>query len=342
MLHVLSILKIIGIVLLVLILLVLFLIFALLFVPIRYQLAGGYNEENRNGEVCLSWFLHFVSLRFFYDLKEQKGGAQIRILGIDPRALSRFFRTFREKREKRSAAPGQHAESKEQKKAETGSAPRRDAGEEPKPDAGNAPEPDTGAQAKPETGNASKPDEGEEPKPDTGEKKEKGPQAETETAAGAQGIRREERETVKKKPRPSKKPRASLSARVRRFFEKQICHLRRICARIEKIREGQQFLPEIRQKIGRLLHHYRVRRGSGYLRYGTGDPAFTGELTGFLYILFPVSCKEIALEPQFTELMFQTELSIRGQIRLIYLLQTVLWAVFNRDLRQWIEAFTES
>ena len=36
-----------------------------------------------------------------------------------------------------------------------------------------------------------------------------------------------------------------------------------------------------------LWKHYCPRRISGYLHFGTGDPALTGQLTGIIYLVLP-------------------------------------------------------
>ncbi len=103
--------------------------------------------------------------------------------------------------------------------------------------------------------------------------------------------------------------------------------------------EAADVLKECREQLQILLSHYRVRKGSGFLRFGTDDPALTGELTGVLYLLLPVSCTEVSIEPQFTERMLKLDLSIRGHIRLVHLARTVWWGFRNQRLRRLIQAF---
>ncbi|MCD7746194.1 MAG: DUF2953 domain-containing protein [Lachnospiraceae bacterium] len=103
--------------------------------------------------------------------------------------------------------------------------------------------------------------------------------------------------------------------------------------------EAAEVLKECRDQIQVLFTHFRVRKGTGFLRFGTGDPALTGELTGVLYLLMPVGCGEISIEPQFTERMLELNLSVRGHIRLIHLVRTIWWGVRNQRLRRLIRAF---
>jgi len=114
--------------------------------------------------------------------------------------------------------------------------------------------------------------------------------------------------------------------------------VQRFLRKIEKY-EAKEVLLDCWAKVKRMLVHFRVRRGRGYLRFGTGDPAFTGELAGVLYLLLPTSCGELQVEPQFTESMLETELEVRGHIRLVHLVRFALWAFFNKKLRRLIRAF---
>ncbi|MCD8348485.1 MAG: DUF2953 domain-containing protein [Lachnospiraceae bacterium] len=114
--------------------------------------------------------------------------------------------------------------------------------------------------------------------------------------------------------------------------------MNRFLRKIEKY-QARKVLLDVWAQVKRLLRHFRVRKGSGYLRFGTGDPAFTGELTGVLYLLLPASCGELDLEPQFTDTTLEMDLTIRGHIRLIHLIHFAWWAFFNKKLRRLIHAF---
>ncbi|MCD8398210.1 MAG: DUF2953 domain-containing protein [Lachnospiraceae bacterium] len=114
--------------------------------------------------------------------------------------------------------------------------------------------------------------------------------------------------------------------------------VQRFLRKIEKY-EAKEVLSDCWTQVKGMLLHFRVRRGRGYFRFGTGDPALTGELTGVLYLLLPTSCGELQVEPQFTENMLETELEVRGHIRLIHLVRFAWWAFFNKKLRRLIRAF---
>ncbi len=317
MLHViLTILKIIGILLLVVIALVILLVLAVLLAPVNYQFEGAYTDESKKGDVRLTWLLHFLSVHLSYDLSNLEGGVRIKILGIDPRKVSRFFKNRKKKKKKKTARPEKRPESENRVKQEKPQPTKeKESGKEEEKPQEEIKQPKEEPEANPKN---SKKDQDNKKQKNEGEKKK----------------------TAGKRHRSGKKE--SLYDRVVKFFKKQVYKLQGICDRIEKIRDSRGILRETRQKAARLLHHYRVRKGTGFLQFGTGDPAATAELTGFLYILLPASCGDIRIDPQFTDAAFQMDLSVRGHIRLIHLLRAVLWGVFNKDLRQLISEMSGS
>ncbi len=86
-----------------------------------------------------------------------------------------------------------------------------------------------------------------------------------------------------------------------------------------------------------LLCHYRPRRISGYLHFGTGDPALTGQLTGVIYILLPARCADFSIEPDFHDAVLQTEAVMKGHIRACHLVGTG-WRLFkNKKLKRFLK-----
>lgn len=97
----------------------------------------------------------------------------------------------------------------------------------------------------------------------------------------------------------------------------------------------KELFAEGKTELNGLWRHYRPRKAKGYLKFGTGDPALTGELTGVLYLLLP-AFSEIELKPDFNDPMLQTELELSGQIRVCHLVVTA-WRLFrNKKLRRLI------
>lgn len=87
-----------------------------------------------------------------------------------------------------------------------------------------------------------------------------------------------------------------------------------------------------------LLRHYRPRRISGYLRFGTGDPASTGQLTGLVYLLLPSCADSFTVTPEFYDAAFETELTCSGHIRALHVLRVGWRAIRDKKLRRLIKA----
>lgn len=98
--------------------------------------------------------------------------------------------------------------------------------------------------------------------------------------------------------------------------------------------EVSEVLDAVKKELFTLFGHYRPRRLVGYLKFGTGDPAQTGELTGALYLLLPT--QEYEIIPDFEEAQFETETEFTGQIRSVYLLVTAYHLFRNKKLKRLI------
>lgn len=76
-----------------------------------------------------------------------------------------------------------------------------------------------------------------------------------------------------------------------------------------------------------LWKHYKPRRIQGWMKYGTGAPDVTGQLTGVLYMILPARADKFELIPEFTDKVFETDILIKGHIRTCHLIRVVflLW-----------------
>lgn len=100
--------------------------------------------------------------------------------------------------------------------------------------------------------------------------------------------------------------------------------------------EVRELLGDGWEELLTLLRHYVPRRIQGYLKFGTGDPASTGELTGLLYLLLPAKA-QLSIEPDFNERFIETELVFAGHIRSVHAVRTA-WHLFrNQKLRRFIK-----
>lgn len=77
---------------------------------------------------------------------------------------------------------------------------------------------------------------------------------------------------------------------------------------------------DVIEELMYILLHYGPRKAEGYLHFGTGDPATTGQLTGFLYMILPTRAGMVEIQPEFTEAIFHADLIIKGYVRAVHVI----------------------
>ena len=82
-----------------------------------------------------------------------------------------------------------------------------------------------------------------------------------------------------------------------------------------------------------LWKHYRPRKIQGWMRYGTGAPDVTGQLTGVIYMILPVTAEKFELLPEFTETVFETDVTIKGHIRACHMIRIAFLLWRDKQLR---------
>lgn len=117
---------------------------------------------------------------------------------------------------------------------------------------------------------------------------------------------------------------------------------RRICGKIkkgiQKYRNTKEFLLDERTKkalaqcitqLKYLLRKLLPKKIRGELRFGTEDPALTGEILGGISIFYPVFKDNVKVYPDFEQSILEGELFIKGRLRLITV-ALILWKL-RRD-----------
>ena len=82
-----------------------------------------------------------------------------------------------------------------------------------------------------------------------------------------------------------------------------------------------------------LIRGYAPRKITGYIRFGTGSPDLTGELTGLLYVLLPEAGTGYDIEPDFYELVLDTDTLATGQIRAYRLIWVGIRLILDKEFR---------
>ena len=99
-----------------------------------------------------------------------------------------------------------------------------------------------------------------------------------------------------------------------------------ICAKIKNIKtflENEKF----------------PRKINGYVKFGTEDPCFTGEILGAAGIFYPLYGENFNIEPCFDQAVLEGTVSFKGRIYGIFLLVSVLKIISSKDVRYIIRHF---
>ena len=75
---------------------------------------------------------------------------------------------------------------------------------------------------------------------------------------------------------------------------------------------------DVLEDLKYIVKHYGPRTAKGFLHFGTGDPAMTGKLTGLLYMVLPAQAGDMEIQPEFTEAVFEADLTIKGRVRIVH------------------------
>ena len=84
--------------------------------------------------------------------------------------------------------------------------------------------------------------------------------------------------------------------------------------------------------VGWLLKHILPRRGSGYIRYGFEDPSLTGRVLAAVAATVPLHKNEIAVQPDFTEAVFECDAVLKGKIVLGLILVKAVALILKKDV----------
>lgn len=290
---VLLILKIIGIVLLAVLGLLLLLILIVVFFPVSYRINASY-QETLTAKVKVSWLFHFVSVTLDYGEKGKR--CILRLLGIP---LTDFLNPKPQKEKKKGKKKKRRAVKKRNTRKKQ-DAQRQD------------------AQRKPDT------------QPDPGMKKEPTP----------------------KEAPPQQKNIADWFAKLIRFPARLLEVLKGILQKCrdlwnkgvhirEKLAKWLEVLQRERTKIAvgkakrqivRLLKQILPRKWNAYVEFGFDDPAVTGQILGYYWMLIGVWGGHFICVPDFEHKVFSGNIEAKGRIQVFQLIYAAYQFMFDKDL----------
>ena len=300
-----------GLVLIVLVLLLLVLAMCLLFVPVRYRIAGVWKDK-KEGEVHLTWLFHLLHLRAGYGQRAEGFWYDLRVLGFSI-FNSRSGDKNAEKRTEPATRSSGNAEKTKQ--AEGAKYKHEQSEEEP----------------------CLKSTDKEEPYKEEPYKEE---QAVNKTSAKKTSAKKTRiKKPLIKRMSAKKKKQASGKRRAWKNPFKRLVSLRRSLGQLkqkwefltdEKNLESFRFL--LRQGR-RLLAHIRPRKGRMNIEFGFDDPAVTGQALAAYSLIYPFLHEHLEVIPQFEQTMFEAEGELKGRLCVAVLLW-LLWEIF-RDRHTW-------
>jgi hypothetical protein len=318
MLHVLLvILKVVGIVILSILLVLLLLLMLVLFVPVRYQVYASKNT-NMYAKAYASWLFHIIHFSFCYD--SQGIHKSLRIFGISTdtwkkfsQKLKRIFQRLKCRGEKSKASKRKPNKSDVPKELEFKKNDDKKLEEKPMIEA---------------------------------KKHEKTKQVinsknDSFTKDSTQNVEVKDRKRNKKKSFHIKawylkivQLFKNIKQKVKNIFKKIIFICKNANAKISKLkvliqdeRNKKAFLL-CKEQFIRVLLHVKPKKYRIHLKYGTGDPAVTGQILGILGMLMPIYKNNAHIVPDFENAVFEGDIYMKGRITLARIL-LIGWKLYR-------------
>ena len=91
--------------------------------------------------------------------------------------------------------------------------------------------------------------------------------------------------------------------------------------------------------VKKLIKHILPGKYSIFIRFGTDDPAVTGELVGLVYTFAVTTGLNVRVNPDFENKVFECDIPFKGRICIIRLVIWAIKAYRNKDFRQLIGKF---
>lgn len=337
MLHIiLVILKIIGILLAVILALLLLVLLAVVFVPLRYRLTLQREGDILYGQGKASYLLHILTVMAEY--KEGKPRYEIRLFGIPVEKFKVLKKIFQFKKPGKEKSGNKRKEKSDQRRSEQaslsieGSVQGAEASETSKAEENGMG--DGSREELPEPDKAVGNEEGKQTGENSGtDKKESTDQTENEDKMQRSSIFAKVKAVVRKVLDVIKKIWNILKGipkKIREILYK-LTHVKgQVHKYLEIIRaeETKLLFGSSRTEFLYLLKHFKPRNAKGYIRFGTGDPATTGQILGIAGLILPIYSTKIQVYPDFDKSIYEGYVVIRGHIRALHLLKSG-WKIYK-------------
>lgn len=135
-------------------------------------------------------------------------------------------------------------------------------------------------------------------------------------------------EKIKRKFRHIKESIVKLVAKI-----KKLLHQKDALREILDDSENKATLKFLWDELKHLLKHILPRKTKGYVAFGTGDPATTGQLLGIVSIVFARTGQLCEIRPNFTEKQIECDVEFKGRLQIFTLLLIAGKVYFHQELR---------
>lgn len=295
---ILSILKVIGMILLILIGLLIFILGILLFVPIRYQFEGSY-QEVLDGEACIKWAPVFFKV--FINVKNNQPEYVVKLFGgvvmtnTDAK-ISWLGRKLFSASEEKSA-----------KKAEKGYI---------------------------HDSNTSLNDSGGIKESDNVDSESKTVKKEIVPTKTTEDNSRKKR---KKRASFLEKMRRFISKWKKRWMDfwkklKVIGKKKDELLRVYHSKRFEMAKKDVKVYLKEIFSIIKPDKLEGYLHFGLEDPAGTGQMLGVVAMIYPLYQGFLTVSPDFTEKCLDGTLKGKGKIFLFFIVKLAIKVILNKNL----------
>ncbi len=313
-------LKIIGIALLVVLGIVLLLVLLLVFVPFCYRAEGSFYEDKPYAMVRIRYL--FPLLHVFVKYQEENLEGKVKLFGF---TIYDFFPSDEVKEKKE-----QKKEKKEQKKAKKEQEKSKKA---KKAEKTRKTKIETSLQTEAEA--EIKPRVQAEEKMKTSAKPQTKPEAEKQTDTEPE----EEKVTLWEKiqifVRTLKEKILSLIQKLKGIRDKgiEIKEKASYYYEIWQREETQRAFQTAKKTLYKIWKSIRPRKGLVKFHFGTGDPGSTGQMCGYLGMLYPFIGKYVMIEPDFENKIYEGDFYFKGRITLFVFLRAAWTILFDKDIK---------
>ena len=327
---ILLILKIIGIVLAVMLGIVILLLCTILFVPIRYKLAGNANGDIKNGQLAfrVNWLLHLLSIKVDYQDEQLDWQARIAWVRFGSRDVKEDKKKAKRKKERikleKDSAQGNSVPLKnvlikeaQEEEAQTKEIQTKDV--------------QTGEEAE-----------------NTQIEDMQSTSTVNEISTPLQNSEEQKKISVKKRKKNNKKKNKwSFLQRIREKFQKIKYTIKNIYAKIKEVRNKKDTIMEFLRQDGHKRALQRLKKeGLRFLKtvipkkcvadivVGFKDPSTTGQFLAGYSVVFPFLPERVTIRPDFERSVFEGRAMLKGHLRMVWLVLFIWKMIRDKDVRE--------